>query len=445
MAGVFIEARFLRADMLLALAVTLTLLFYARFRRRGERASLVAFWVTIGLGLLDKGLLAVILPGGAIAGAEILGGELRPRTLGARLRTFALPLGAAIVLAIALPWHLLAGARNPGFLWDYVVNQHLLFFFDEKLPRDSIPDSLGFFWTMFVVRGLPWSLLLPAAALHAWRRRAELAGVRLLASWIVVVLVFFSLAAGRLEHYSIPALPAVALLIGLLLHDAATGRLRVGRAWLVVPPAAAGLAALAAAGVDPAAFLRLLDPTLPGRGLEALIRPALVSAAAGLLGLALLTAIGRPRIAVAATVAGAVGFLVCAQVAHERAEALFSWRPFAERIKALDSPPRVFFRAEDEYQLCGGLAYYLGRELELLPPPGWVPPTFLVGHVQRLFSDEERLADEWRRGDAVLVSDDVATREEEARLVPGAYSALLRAGERVLLSSIPTVAGAVSP
>jgi len=434
-AGLFVEARLLRADMVLVLAVTLSLLCYVRIRRRGRRGDVVVFWAALGVGLLDKGLLAIVLPGATIGLAEALRGELRPRTLAARLRALSAPLGAAIVLAIALPWHLLAGARNPGFLWDYVVNQHLLVFFDAKLPRDSIPDSLGFFWTMFLARGLPWSLLLPAALLHGWRRRGELTGLTLVGSWLAVVLGLFSLAAGRLEHYSLPALPAVALLVGLLLHDAAAGRLRVPPALLVVLPAVGGVACAVVAVREPAALLRAIDPALVDRGLEGLVRPALLPLAAALLGAAMLLARGRTRLAVTAWTAGAVALLIAAQLAHERVEAMFSWRPFAAAIRELTPTPRVFFRASDEYQLCGGLDYYLGGDVALLAPPGWVPPTFLEGHA-RLFTPRAELMESWPHGAAVLVGDEMPRGREGEPLAGGAYTVLLRAGERVLLGPV---------
>ena len=170
-AGFLLEARLLRSDMLLVLAVTTALWCYVRLRRDGRRAAALGLWMAVALGLLDKGLLALVLPAAAIGLAEVIGGELRPRTVGVRLRALRVPLGIAVVAAVALPWHLAAALRNPGFLWDYVVNQHLLAFFDAKLPRDSIPDSLGFFWGMFLVRTLPWGLLLPAALIHAWQAR----------------------------------------------------------------------------------------------------------------------------------------------------------------------------------------------------------------------------------------------------------------------------------
>ena|SRR5206468_6731059 len=97
-------------------------------------------------------------------------------------------------MAIAIPWYWLAVLRNPGFLWDSVVNQQLLRFFNEELPRDFVPDSLGFFWAMLLVRTLPWSALLPAALLHGWRDVNRRATLRLPVAWMAVVLAVFSLS-----------------------------------------------------------------------------------------------------------------------------------------------------------------------------------------------------------------------------------------------------------
>src|SRR5207253_2142123 len=163
-------------------------------------------------------------------------------------------------------------------------------------------------------------LLLPAALIHGWQARDRRAERGLVLAWIASVLVLFSLASGRLEHYSLPALPAVALLVGDLVAETAAGRSRVSRRWLVVPPAA-----------------------------------------------------------------------------RARVEPLFSWRPFA---RAIDDGTTIFFRASDEYQLCGGLDYYTGRYVALLAPPGWSPPTFLAGRTERLFVPRTELERAWRGGNA---------------------------------------------
>ena len=434
-AGFFVESHLLRADMGLVLAVTLALYCYVRLRRGGGVLTAVGLWASIGLGVLDKGFLALALPGGIIVAAEAAEGVLRPRTLVARLRPLRTPLGIAVLLVLAGPWHALAALHNPGFLWDYTVNQHLLFFFDRKLPRDSIPDSLGFFLGMFLVRGLPWSLLFPAAGLWAYRTMrddaARASAVGLLAAWVAVVLGFFALAPSRLEHYSLPALPAGALLVGALLADA---RSRVSRGWVLCPLVAGAALALAAMLVAPGPLIAWIDPTLTGLGLDALARPTGLLLAGTLGGMALLLAIHRTRLAMGIGVAGTAALLVVVQVAHERTEALFSWRPFAEMIHArAPDGARVFFRASDEYQLCGGLAYYLRQPLDLLAPPGWVPPTFLAGRTARLFTSPAELARVWRGDGTFWVSDDVAPPGAEGKLAPGPHTLVARAGSRVLL------------
>jgi 4-amino-4-deoxy-L-arabinose transferase-like glycosyltransferase len=437
-AGFFVEARMLRTDMVLMLVMTLMLYWYVRLRRGAGVGTAVAFWVTLGVGILDKGFVPLVLVGVTIAIVEIIAGELRPATLIARLRALHAPWGVLLMVAIVLPWHLLAGVQNPGFLWDYVVNQHLLFFFDKKLPRDSIPDPLGLFWAAFFARGLPWSLLLPAAVIHAWRTagidRARGTALRLPAMWLAIVLGFFSLAVSRLEHYSLPAQPAAALLVGSLLADVTEGRGRVGRGWLVGLPVVVALLAFAVTLSDPSMLIVAIDPTLAGHSLETLVRPAMLTLGVGLLGFALLLARQCNKIALWGGAATAVALLPFVQIAHERVEPLFSWRPFARLIReTAPEGSRVFFHAEDEYQLCGGLDYYLGQYVDLLAPPGWTAPTFLAGRTDHLFTPYAEFAHDWRTGTAVFVSDDVHGPDDEAQRVPGGYVVLARAGERVLL------------
>jgi 4-amino-4-deoxy-L-arabinose transferase-like glycosyltransferase len=434
--GFLVEARLLRADMPLVLTVTLALYCYVRLRRGGGIGTAVAFWVTIGIGLLDKGFLALLLPGSVIAVAEIAAGDLRPRTLGAGLRALHARLGLGLVVAIAVPWCGLVALRNPGFVWDAVVNQQLLRLFNAELPRDFVPDSFGFFWAMFLVRTLPWSLLLPAALLHASRAVAGRPALRLPVVWIAVVLAFFSLIPSRLEHYSLPALPAVALVVSVFLVDGAAGRARVGRAWAIAPLAAGALLSLGFATRDPSALIAQLDPTLSAYHLSSLVRPAAVTLAAGLGTLVLLLAVQRARAVVPVGACTAVVFFGFVQVAHERVEPLFSWRPFARTIReSVSDQTPIFFRASDEYQLCGGLDYYTGRYVLLLSPANWVPPTYLAGRTDRLFATRAAFERAWHDGPAALVADDVALPGDEAEIVSAPYTLVARRGSRVLLGS----------
>src|SRR5262249_56637949 len=78
-------------------------------------------------------------------------------------------------------------------------------------------DPLTTFWAMFLGRSLPWIVLLPFTvreAIRGWRRGADpiARSTAFCWTWLLGVMLPFSLAPSRLEHYSLPALPAVVLL-----------------------------------------------------------------------------------------------------------------------------------------------------------------------------------------------------------------------------------------
>src|SRR5262249_10350378 len=154
---------------------------------------------------------------------------------------------------------------------------------------------------------------------------------------------------------------------------------------------------------DPTVFLSAIDPLLAGVGLETLIRPALFILAIGWCSFVLLLHRRRYWRAFGVSFVTMLVLFPCVQIAHERVEPLFSWRPFARTIQeSVPQETRVFFRAEDEYQLCGGLNFYLERRLDLLAPPRWTPPTFLEGRTASLFTPRIELEEAWRTRTAVL-------------------------------------------
>src|SRR5262249_24288559 len=169
---------------------------------------------------------------------------------------------------------------------------------------------------------------------------------------------------------------------------------------------------------DPATLLSMLDPVLVEYGLETLVRLATLTLGVGMLGFALLLVGRHNRLALGVGVATAAVLLLFVQTAHEPVEPLFSWRPFVHYIhEAAPTESRVFFRAEDEYQLCGGLNYYLGQRVDLLAPPGWVPPTFLAGRADRLFTPRVEFEQEWPHDAVFFVSDEVDQPRDQASLV----------------------------
>jgi hypothetical protein len=137
--------------------------------------------------------------------------------------------GMLVFLAIAAPWHVLATLRNPpyfefslssgpvgyhGFLWFYLVNEHLLRFLNLRYPRDYSTVPRLWFWLLHLVWFFPWSVYVPRLARLSYQPKDRPGRTALFAlCWIAFVMVFFSFSTTQ-EYYSMPIYPAIALLLG---------------------------------------------------------------------------------------------------------------------------------------------------------------------------------------------------------------------------------------
>lgn len=176
------------------------------------------FFAGIAVGLLAKGPVALVLTGLPIAVWTVATGNLRQAW-----RALPWSRGMAAVLALSLPWYLLAEMRTPGFLDYFLVGEHWLRFIIPGWKGDLYGSAHSFprgtIWAFALAAALPWSIVLPAA--YPFLRRAiprapardGEAGWRLyLACWALAPCVFFSLAGNVLWTYVLPGLPALAAL-----------------------------------------------------------------------------------------------------------------------------------------------------------------------------------------------------------------------------------------
>jgi hypothetical protein len=140
-----------------------------------------------------------------------------------RWRELRLFSSALIFLVIALPWHLLAEHRSPGFFWSYFVNEHFKRALGTRYPPDYEAVPLLLWLALHLVWFFPWSIFLPLALKEfprpgTWRKALPPAQQTrlLLFIWAGLILFFFSLTSGsRMEYYSFGAWPAIAILLGL--------------------------------------------------------------------------------------------------------------------------------------------------------------------------------------------------------------------------------------
>ena len=171
----------------------------------------VLFQVALAVGFLSKGFIGLAFPLLILAGYAWF--RRQPRLL-----TLALnPWGWLVFLLLTVPWFWAMEQAHPGFLQHHIVNEQILRFFGQRQPPDIIPFPLPGFWLFLFIWLLPWGLLLPEALYRFWQATAspdQARRGRLLLVWALIIMGFFSLSSTRIEYYSLPALPALALVLG---------------------------------------------------------------------------------------------------------------------------------------------------------------------------------------------------------------------------------------
>jgi 4-amino-4-deoxy-L-arabinose transferase-like glycosyltransferase len=308
--GAFLFTRILIPEVLLTLFTALALYLLITGLEDRKPARIYWMWAALALGVLTKGLLTPVFFAAATVPYLVLTGtwrrwrELRPLT------------GLLLFLAIAAPWHILAGLRNPdqghpvgnipspgnvhGFFYFYFLNEHLFRFLGTRYPHDysKLPGYL--YWTLHLVWLAPWSVFAPILALRAWQTRghwlndlrpnsgrtvdfyiekahlvdpaSHMAATKfrartswLLALYAAFVLLFFSLSTNQ-EYYTFPAyFPLLVLGAGALAR--AEEYPGTPRAWLTNCHAAfAAAGAVAAAALAYGLFASRGIPAAPDIG-----------------------------------------------------------------------------------------------------------------------------------------------------------------------------------
>jgi len=229
--GLFLFTRILIPDVMLTLTITLCFMAFQRAMNEDGEEIHSRRWpaligVALGVGVLLKGLLALVVPIGGVIVYLAITRQLFSRDTWRKLR----PLSTILIfLLIAAPWHVLATLRMPpylnfsmhsgpgeyhGFFWFYFFNEHLLRFLNLRYPRDYNTVPRLAFWLLNLLWLFPWSAYLPAAAKLNYKPVDRAGCTRLLAlCWAGFLMLFFTFSTTQ-EYYSMPIYPALALLLG---------------------------------------------------------------------------------------------------------------------------------------------------------------------------------------------------------------------------------------
>ena len=250
----FAETGAVTTDMALALGMMMAMRGFWLAMHGPVAARWREEWMLIlgmVVGLLAKGPLALVLAGLPIAAWAISTGNFR--RLFATLHWKSALLG---ILALSVPWYVLAEGRTPGFLDYFIVGEHWERFLVSGWTGDLYGHSHAFprgtIWLFALLALLPWSVLVPLAAWR-WRHLAQPALpedrslLAYLGAWALAPCVVFTLSGNILWTYVLPGVPAAAMAAAVWLARLATRRVeRQLLAGGVALTAAVGLALVVA-------------------------------------------------------------------------------------------------------------------------------------------------------------------------------------------------------
>ena len=201
-------------DGLLTLTMAIALLSLHEFllaREEGRSARAAAALVGLGCGLsvMTKGLVGIVLPGGALLFWCLVSGRWK------RVPEILLSLAPPVCLAVTVPYFLAVERAAPGFSRFFWIHEHFMRYATKEASRPGPPY---YFLLTFFVGFLPWSCFLPRV--FGRMRAARTSGPGGLsalwfACWFAVIIVFFSISRSKLIPYILPAAPAAAVLLAV--------------------------------------------------------------------------------------------------------------------------------------------------------------------------------------------------------------------------------------
>ncbi|MFH1428847.1 MAG: glycosyltransferase family 39 protein [Candidatus Margulisiibacteriota bacterium] len=224
----FYQAREPLQDIPLAFCFALIFYLYVLFIQEKKFLYYYLLCLMIGIAIMIKGLVGLILPGAILLITFLFSKEYKNFKLKDYLAH--LPGGLALVLMIALPWHIAEYLKEGSKFMEFYFGERT---FSRYMGAQSFPGSAFPAYLIYLFLGfLPWAVFLAQSLYQGYKHYFKISSLPeknyylLLMVWITVTFIFFAVSPGNIfMRYLLPIFPACALLIAKYLYDNVTSPL----------------------------------------------------------------------------------------------------------------------------------------------------------------------------------------------------------------------------
>lgn len=232
---------FLSGGVMLDMTVTfcVTSACFGFFHAKRWRMWGYLFFLSLALGMLTKGPVAVVLVGAVIL-PWLATQWLLHRKIPEQLEALPWKSGVTLTIILTAPWYLAQEQKNDGFLYYFFVQENFLRYISSDYGDrygTGHKEPRGMSWLMFIALASPWSLILLSSLLwktrkgslgHGWNTLRQDPALLYLLYMTVACPTFFSFARQLTGTYILPALPGFSALAAslLLVEKDYTARIR---------------------------------------------------------------------------------------------------------------------------------------------------------------------------------------------------------------------------
>ncbi len=216
----FITAGAVLMDTALVMGITLSMVSFWLLMNNASRLWGYLFFIGLSIGLLSKGPLTLVLVGTPICLWMVWQRNFKPVFQ-------AIPwfTGTLLMLALTLPWYVLAELRTPGFIDYFIVGEHWNRFivtgWQGDLYGSAHAKPRGTILIYALISFFPWFFLLPVLFIGKTEKVKKVilqdkSWLVYLSLWALVPILFFAFAGNILATYALPVMIPLALLLAEL-------------------------------------------------------------------------------------------------------------------------------------------------------------------------------------------------------------------------------------